>query len=531
MGSMTAFLQGDINSGLSYVATTFGNDPITNPGNLTWSRASAQIDPTASVVTDLIMAGKERVEGNILYVYAIGHTGRLYKIQVNNPATFDPEYDNPVLVTTLTAQTPTFTRGGFMDFYGTTEQIYIGHDKGVTRINFDGTGETFVGVIGSWTQNVPRPLQQFIGSLFVGNGENLAEIDETTTVTTYTKLSPGFPRGTQVRDIDVNTEGTYLQAVVTRLPLGDITSSTQNVTQTANAESFIFAWNGTDVGYTSYNSFPTYSLTANTMFGAYQYTFGYDQFGAAVYNPVNKLFALQEVVSPLPNAVSSSGNFVNFITPLSFDGRMEADFITYGSLDFEVGPGYWDWFGQFASGSETDIIQVPFQMPVSNFGIGADTNGYPAGVYGVSKIYFSTLETSNAPTTAYRLYKWIPPTSPSLTTGDALEGAVYQTQSQIFSKKVQIHSVRVYTEPLQDGASFQVELIGSSGEAMDNGTKIFTVQNTDPSEPAFVGSDYLLWSPTPGVPTTYVVGVRITNLSATNSTVIKIEIDYNEGGQ
>jgi len=204
------------------------------------------------------MCGKERVESGILYVYAVGHTGRVYKIQVNNPATYNPDYDNPVLLTTLTSGSPTFTRGGFMDFFGATERIYIGHDKGVTRVDFDGTNETAIS--GTWTQTVPRPLKQFIGKLYIGNGSNIAEIDSTATVTSSTKLSPGFPTNTQVRDMDVTTEGNYLQMVVSRLALGDITSATQDTTSTASTESYIFKWNGTDTGYTAFAALSTIVL-------------------------------------------------------------------------------------------------------------------------------------------------------------------------------------------------------------------------------------------------------------------------------
>src|SRR3990167_1660876 len=168
-GSMTQYLDGDLNSGFSCVQNSAGANPFKSPGNLTWSSAPSRIDPDETVITDLIMPGKERVESGILYVYAIGHLGSLYKIQVNDPATNNPNYDNPVLLTTLTIGSPTFTRGGVMDFFGLTLRIYIGHDMGVTRINFDGTSETVVGVAGSWIQTVPRPLKQFIGRLYAGN--------------------------------------------------------------------------------------------------------------------------------------------------------------------------------------------------------------------------------------------------------------------------------------------------------------------------------------------------------------------------
>ncbi len=521
---MTSYQDGNINSGFSYIVNTFGNNPFPKPGNLTWSNNAEQIDPSGSVITDLIMAGKERVESGVLYVYGIGHTGRLYKIQVNDPSTFNPDYDTPVLLATLSINSPTFTRGGFMDFFGATEQIYIGHDQGVTKINFDGTGEAFVGAQGSWTQTVPRPLKQFIGNLYAGNGTNLAEIIQAGTVATYTKLSPSFPTNSQTRDIDITPDGTYLQAVVTRLPVPDLTSSAQDTTNTANSESYIFKWNGTDTGYTAFDTFPAFSLTANLMFQNYQYTFGYDFFGAAVYAPLEKKFTLQEVISPMPNAVASTGNIVLWMSPLSYNGFLEADILFHGSLDFEVGPGYWDLFGQFATGTETDIVRVPMMLPVSNFGVGSSSNGYTDNIFGMAKMYFSTLETSSAPTTKYKLYKWSPNTSPSFSSGTALEGAIYQTQSQVFSKKIQVKEVRVYAEPWIADNSFTIDLIGSAGTAIPNGSKTFTAGTN-----LTIGDDFAWYNP--AIEPTFALGLMITNNGTANFTITKIEIDWTPAGK
>lgn len=522
-GRMTPYQDGDINSGLTYEVNTFGHDPFSKPGNLTWVQASTQIDEAGDVIQDLIMAGKERVESGILYVYAIGHTGRLYKIQSNNPATFNPNYDNPVLLATLTAGSPTFTRGGFIDFYGSTERIYIGHDKGVTRIDFDGTNETVVGVVGSWTQNVPRPLKQFIGKLYIGNGTNLAEIDSTATVTKYTKLSPGFPDNTQVRDIDVSSDGNYLQTVVSRLALPDITSATQDTSFTASSESYIFKWNGTDTGYTSFNTFPSFSLTANTMFGPYQYTFGYDQYELAIFNPTEKIITAQQEEAPMPNAIASNGNIVSWMAPLFYEDHMELTYGIFGSLDRFVGTGYWAPFGQFATGTETDIIRVPCQILVSNFGQGSSSNGYADNIFSTAKLYFSTLETSAAPTTKYKLYKWSPVNPPDVAI-TPLDGALYQTQTQLFSKKVTIKEVRVYGEPWVADNSFRIDLIGSAGTAMTGGSYTFTAGST-----LTVGDDYGWYNP--AMAPTFALGVMVTNLGTSNHVITKIEVDYAEGGR
>lgn len=519
-GSLTRFNDGDINSGFAKYSTTHGVVPFVSPGNLTWLETATQIDPSYSVITDLIVAGKERVESGISYVYAVGHTGRVYKIQVNDPLTYNPNYDNPVLLATITSGTPTFTRGGSIEFFGSTERIYIGHDKGVTRIDFNGSNETVVGVAGSWTQTVPRPMRQFVGKLYVGNGANLAEIDSTATVTSYTKLSPGFPDNTQVRDIDTSIDGNYLEMVVSRLALPDITSASVDTTFLSNSESYIFSWNGTDTGYTSFKAFPSFSLNANATFGNNQYTFGYDLAGAAVFNPTEKILSPSLCQAPLPNAIGSNANLVGWFSPEFVSGFLRASLFVYGSLDQEVTQGWWRQFQQAAQGAETDVMRVPFQLLVSNLVIGSATNGYVGGVIGNGKLYFSTLETSAAPTTKYKFYKFFPvPT----TVGTALPG-VYETQTELFSKKVKVSEVRLYTEPLVANNSFTVDLIGSDGNSITNSSKTFTVGTN-----ATVGDDYVWYNP--AIKPTYAIGLRITNVGSANWVLTKAEIDYSEGGK
>lgn len=523
-GSMTEYESGDINSGRSNVYETFGNNAFRTPNSLSWNQTPVQIDPTGSVITDLILAGKERLESGILYVYAIGSTGRVYKIQVNNPATYNPDYDNPVLLTTLTSGSPTFTRGAFIDFYGATEKIYIGHDKGLTSLNFDGTGETAIGLLASWIQNVPRPLQQFIGVLYVGNGPNIASFDSTLTVTSYTKLSPGFPANTQVRDLDVSSDGTYLEAVVSQLPLPDITATTPDVVSAASSTSFIFKWNGFDLGYTAFSTFPSFSLTSNIMFQNYQYTFGSDQYGSAIFNPVEKQISEPEVQPVMPNAAASTGNMLSWVSPVYFNGNMLVLNNIFGSFDWEIGTGYWTNFFMEATSPETDIIRVPCQILISNFGLGPSSNGYPNGIYSTGKMYFSTMETSSAPTTKYRFYKWKPIATTAIQpTGAAIQG-VYQTQTQLLSKKVKLSEIRVYGSPWVSGNSFLIDIIGSDGNPITGASKTFSAGST-----LTVGDDFAWY--TPQCAPTYAIGLRVTNLGEVNNTIDKVEIDYTLGGR
>lgn len=687
-GRLSRYAEGDINSGYAKYTTTFGNDPFTVPGNLTWFEAPIQIDPSNQVITDLIMSARPRLESGITYVYAIGHTGRLYKIQVNDPTSYNPNYDNPVLLTTLVTESPTFKYGASIQFFGATEKIYIGHDKGVTSVNFDGAGEAFVGVVGSWTQNVPRMAVNFIGSLFYTNGTNLAQIDSTATVTTYAKLSPAFPAGTQARDIDVSADGNYIQIVVARIPQPDMTLPTQDTTSLSSGDSYFMYWNGTDLAVTAYNPYLSYSINSNVSFGSFGYTMGYDLGGAAIYSGPTKIISLPSSNCPVPQALYSIGNLLGFASPEQAEDALRASLLVYGQYDEEIPQGLFRFFRQVAlgriptnstfpgtganmtgvgslawtnpgnitaddssyavidgndfgetysdttvsivradgsvgstnkaqagawSGTETvvsyggttdlwgetwtpadindsdfgavlsitrsfgdtsnylrgsnfgfsipssatitgiqldikrvgiggispearvnyfkitvyytdtsldnNVVQMPMCQVVSNLLLGASNSGYSGNQVGSAKLYYSTLSSDVDQIAGYQLYKF---TTVPTGLGSAI-GGVYETQSQIFSKKIKVGQVRVYVSPLVANNAFTIELIGSGNQVIENSGITFTVGTN-----ADAGQDYLWYNPE--IAPTYALGVRITNVGTTNMEFVKVELDYTLGG-
>jgi hypothetical protein len=522
-GLLTRQKNGNLNSGYSKYFTTFGNDAFTDPGNLRWYEQPTRIDPNELIITDLIMAARPRLESGITYVYAIGHTGRFYKIQVNDPTSYSPNFDSPVLLTTLTSNSPTFKYGASIQFFGSTERVFIGHDIGVTRVDFTGANETFVGVAASYTANVPRPSVNFGGVTYWGNGTNLAAIDSTSTVSTYTKLSPAFPVGTTVRDLDVSPDGNYLQIIVTRVPSPDLTSATQDTTSLSSGDSYFIYWNGTDTGYTSYNPFNAYSLNANTSFGPFSYTMGYDLGGAAIYSGGQKIISLPNSIAPTFNGTFSTGNLFGFGAPENdFDtNTLQGTMMFYGKYDLETPDGLYRPFRLSASNSQTDIIQIPVCSIVSNLLYGSSSAGYAQNLVGSAKLYFSTLETSSAPTTKYKLYKF---TTVPTGLGSAIAG-VYETQTQLFSKKVTLPEIRVYTVPLATGVSFKIELIGSNDDVISGSSQTFTVG----SNGVVAGQDMLQYNPQ--IAPTYAVGVRITNIGTVNWTCRKLEVDYTYAGK
>lgn len=528
-GKLTRVIYGDVDSGNAKYSSTFGNDPFSSPGNLTWFEAPTQIDPNGAVITDLIVAGKARLESGITYVYAIGHTGRLYKIQVNDPNTYNPNYDNPVLLTTLTINTPTFKYGSSINFYGSTEKIFIGHDIGVTMIGFDGTGETFIGAAGSYTANVPRPGINFTSNLYFGNGTNLVKIDTTNTVISYGILSPSLPVGTQIRDLDVSADGNYIQMVSSRVPQSDLTTITQDTSSLSSGDSYRFMWNGIDPGITTFETYNSYSMSSNISFGTSSFTMGYDLNGAAIYAGGTKIISLP--LSRVPNFASmfSTGNLLGFAAPEEVSSALKGTLMVYGQYDQEIPKGTFRFFRMSASGSQTDVIQMPMTLIVSSLFYGSSSSGYSGNQVGSAKLYFSTLETSSAPTTKYKLYKFITvPTGLGTTIG-----GVYETQTEesfrlfrsIVNKKFKVTQVRLYTQPLVNNNSFKIDIIGSDGNPMSGGSKTFSVG----SGGIVSGQDYLWYTPTTSP--THSVAFRFTNLGTANWVGVKCEFDYEQTGQ
>lgn len=518
-GRLTRYNDGDINSGYAKYSSTFGNDPFTNPGNLTWFETPTRIDSGESVITDLIMAARPRLESGITYVYAVGHTGRVYKIQVNDPTTYNPNYDTPVLLTTLTVNTPTFKYGSSINFFGTTQKIFIGHDKGATSLDFDGTGEAQVGAVLSWTASVPRPAVQFGASLYFGNGANLTEVIAAGTVATYAKLSPAFPAGTQVRDVDVSPDGNYVQVIVSRVTAPDMTSTTQDTSSLSSADSYKFLWNGVDAGATSYDSFNAYSINSNISFGPFSYTMGYDLANAAIYAEGQKIITLTNSLSPNFNALFSTGNLLGFASPEQDASVLKGTLMTYGQYDQEIPAGLFRFF-RISATTQTDIIQMPYCGIVSNLFYGSSSAGYSGDVVGSAKVYFSTLETSAAPTTKYKLYKF---TTVPTGLGTAMAG-VYETQTLLLSKKVRLGEIRIYGEPWVTNNAFTVEIIGSNGGVLSGTSKTFTVGST-----LNAGEDFAWYSPQ--CAPTYAIGLRITNAGSVNNVITKVEIDYSDAGK
>lgn len=520
-GRLTRFRNGDINSGMAVQYsgnTSWGYDAQQQSGILMFNQLAYSIK--GSVITDLVVAGRIKVENGTSFLYAIGHTGRFYKIQVNNTSTNNPDYDNPVLLGTL-ANSQTFKYGASIQFFfvSGTEYVWIGHDAGVTKINFDGTGETVIGTVGpsAWINAVPRQSQQFIGSLFYTNGSNIAQIDSTGTVTNYQKITPGFPSTMLARDIHSTADGRYLVMAVTRSVLGDQTAITVDTNIITSTDSMLVYWNGTDIASSSSTGF-SFPATSYYTFAGYEYIFAEQIGGAMLGTPQSVINVLEFENCPLPNAIASSGDYLGWFSTRFIGGKLYAVINLYGTIDNETPTGFYKQLIQASTLTGGDVVRVPFATTVSSWQSSGVTSGYtntPFQLFGTGKSYFSTLE-YNGSTTKYDFYAF----KNVLDFQNAAALGNYQTQTELFSKQIKPTEVRVYMESFSSSTSFKIDLIGIDGNVLTGGTKTFS--STDQA------SNRCKFNPTVGA--TPALGLRITNVGVVTPIIHKVEIDVSEFG-
>lgn len=522
-GKLTRKLNGGLDSGMAKFDTSWGYDPFSKPGNLTWYEAPVDLDPTASVIQDMIVCAKPRIEGgNQLFIYAVGNTGRVYKIQPNSVG--NPNLDSATLLTTLSISgNSSFLFGGSMEFYGATEKIYIGNDTRVCSVNFDGTGE--VSVSGSFTANVYRPLMQFVGKLYYGNGMNIGEIDTTGTVTTQTKLSPSLPQEVNVRDLDVSPDGNYLVITASAIPSERQDYGYDRVSSSTGT-GYKFKWNGTDAGITSYNIYPSHAITAYQSFNTNEFIFSNDSFGLSLDSGSGKIRTLQNNRSAIPNAIASNGNFITWMSTEFCDATLKGSMYYYGKLDEESDLGMWRMFRLTSTQTNGFIYTVPLNILVTNKFSTVNNVETAVATYAYGKHYFSTFDLSNGGgTSKYKLYRFLVTSSGSGTPNLG----VYETQTQLFGKRVSINEVRVYCEGTVASNGFQLDVITSNGSVVSNGTFNYTYA---------AGTDITLLQGSlerinfnPNIANLYAIGIRITNTGTTNMTIKKIEIDVQPAGK
>src|SRR3990167_1716540 len=465
-GGLTRRNVGDINSGLTKFETSWGYDPFSKPGNLTWMEQPTSIlSTTAGATNNLIVAMKQRSTGSVLAAYIIDGAARLQRVRVNNAGTYIADVDSPSIVGTLPL-TLNFERSTGMVFYGTTEKIFYGDGLGhLQKIDFEGSNPTSIFGTSSVTALVPRPMAVFQGKIYFGNNNNIGEIDSTELITTGAKLSPALPAGVIVKDLDVTPDGNYLQITASKSAPADF-SENPSAGSGISTESFKFLWNGIDEAATYFEEYGGTGLTAGQTFGDKNYALGFGPEGTTIFSQQQKVATLPNTISPHPTATFSTGNVLGFMSPEYVDGELRGSLYHYGQFDSDSPSGLFRIL-RHESTVKTDVPIVNAVANVSNLFYFPSYSSYTGDTATVGKIYFTTKEASADANADSRSILWRFTTVP--TGVGSIVAGTYETQTQLFSKKVKVSEVRVYTEPLIGGNDFIVDVIGSGGSVIAGG--------------------------------------------------------------
>lgn len=530
-GGLTRFQDGDINSGKAKYNNSWGYDPYSSPGNLTWLEQPTSV-MTTSGNGNGVMALSNYYQGQSNYVFAVDAQSSLYQITVSDGV--NPNLDTPSVIGALPGANSFTLSAGLTRYGATTEKLYGGADTAIGVVNIDGSNPSVLSSgVANFNTNRPRPFAQFNGKIYFGNGNNIGEIDSTNTITTATKLNPGLPFNTYVVDLDVSPDGNYLIILVNDTILGssgfdgNYTTTSRNRSGTSRK----LYWNGIDASFTAQERFDGLSAFSNTSYADKNILMGYDLGGAGLFSGSQKIVSLPKVDAPWQSAVVSTGNMQSFATT-EFDmddGKLKNSFFQYGQYDDSIPNGLFRLLKQSAT-VRNDVKSVPAMINVSNLIYSPSIVGASSYISGVSKVYYSTIE-SNVQAPANLLGKlWRFSLNPT-GSGSVMAG-VYETQNQLFSKKIKVSEVRVYTGPLVPNNAFTVDLIGSGSSVMAGGSKYFQVGSV------VAGTDNIVTRQdvvkfNPAMDTTYSVGIRITNASVMgtkNWLASKFEIDYVEAG-
>lgn len=532
-GRLTRVLNGAMNSGFAKFASSWGYDPFSKPGNLTWNYATSSI----AGIQHMPLAG---IKTQDPFFYLLDNTGLFYWMKNSSASyvigpgnvTFNPLDD--AVVSVLGTVPDSYNYGGSMENFA--GNVYVTGDSSIATVMGlpSPTFNSVVGTTGSVVSGIPHPLQEFVGKLYYGNGNNIGEISSGI-VTTGSKLSPALPTGMVITDLDVTPEGDYLLITASFASppyLGPVDASfagTGNF-QNYSAQSTVFYWNGTDTGYTSFRSLPSFPATALSTFLDKQYTVMQDTFGMALMEGNQKLLTLPNNLVPEANALTPNGTFVTWVSPEGTGpvnaaqtrySSVFASLYYYGRLDEENPNGLYRMDRISPISGAYTIQYAPFNAVINNFSF------YGDAVWGFGKHFIGTQDAkpTNYSSVVGRLHRFtLNPTANTTPTN-----GVYETQTELFSKRIALQEVRVYCEPTVAGNAFQLDIIGGDGNPVAGGT--FTYTFGDILDPQTNSQSVERINFSPSLKTLFACAIRFTNLGSVNMTVRKIEVDYSQEGK
>lgn len=541
-GRLTRIINGDLNSGFAKFTNSFGYDPFSKPLNLTWFE---QPTPIASVISDVLLVSKVRNEVGNPIVYAVGSDKHMYQIQPSSAS--NPNLDSVIGIGSVAVNSPSFNYGASMEFFGTPERLYVSSDTQINSFPISSIttgafgGDAIVGSAPFFVNNTYHPLKPFQGNLTFGNGPTIGTIGTTNTITSsiigmsvgqlgatqnlYSALNPPFPPEKNVMDLDISPDYNYLLITSSEVSPENIITLADDRQTVTQGNGDIFQWNGSDAATTAGLTIPAQALTALQTYLQKNLMFANDTFGLSIGDGVNKILYLPGNKAPLPNATGVNGDFLFWMsTELATDNStIYASLYYWGQLDQETPVGLYRILRYNTALPAGYVYQVPMNTLISNLFKSINNAITSISTFAYGKHYFSTIEVSNTITTN-RLNRFL---VTNTGTGTPQLG-VYETQTQLFSKRIGVSQVRVYTEPTVAGNAFQLDIVGADGSIVPNGT--YTYRFGDITDPQSGATSIERINFNIDAKTQYSLGIRITNLGTTNMTIKKIEIDVmNEG--
>lgn len=555
-GRLTRIQNGDLNSGFAKFDTSFGYDPFTKPMNLTWLEQAQSIAGISSIVTGgIVVPTLSRVSnpdvGN-KYVMCVTDQGKTFKILASTSSSVNGAlFDSVIGVSSIQGQ---YRYGAYLEFFGQNPRLFIGADQGITAMGSFGSNGAFdennppPAAIGTSARFKigPRPLAQFAGGLAFGNGPSIGMIDATQTIISstftvnsvfgaqYSQLFPALSSTDFVRDLDVSVDNNYLlinassKYVLPVVGAFDPASSPINAINSPSSGR-IYEWNGVDATVTQATTIPGGAANAIQTYLQTQALFMSDTFGTSVGDYSKKQVTLPYALPPAVNATDTTGNFLTWMNVEPAGNSMVASLYYFGSLDEENPAGLYRLLRFYSpiTSEPSGIYSVPFYAVID---AAAKSYSYPfPSVLSYGKHYFSTQNVSQSSVFAegkgQSFNKFFVPATgqypPQL--------GIYETQTQLFSKRISLSQVRVYCEPAIVGNSFQLDLIGSDGSVIPEGSYTYTYGDIVDPQSNSAAVERVNF---PGnFKTQFSLGVRITNLGTTNMTIRKVELDISEEGK
>lgn len=567
-GRLSRILNGDLNSGFAKFNQSWGYDPFSKPMNLTWFESPTDI---TGPISDVVVAAKKfyGYGGGVnfgqvqQFVILLGNgnstsnaplPGNIYSMQpaqISPPSSILANVDSVIGVTSITG---TYSYGGAMEIFAhpqfaglpttssTTTALYVTSDSQVTALPLSSIYGQQVKVNGNYVGNPNfadgcfRPIKIFQGKLRFSNATTTATIDASGTIVSLynasirgiinanSDLQTPLPINSQIQDMDVSIDGNYLQIATSNVDNLNIGSANSDMQLAASNDSIIYGWNGSDPNITTETTMPSITLTALQTYLGNNLFFSEDGFGSSMTDGVNKLLTLPGNKSPWANATAVNGNF---ITWLSVEDNTDntgsfATLYYFGSLDQENPKGLYRVM-RVSTTSSGFVFSAPLNILVDN-----NFRSVPGSVFGNNiipavgngKHYVSlTGPGFNTAPNEKKLYRFL--VNPS-GTGTPQRG-VYETQTELFSKRISISQIRVYTEPVVAGNGFRLQIIGADGSQVQNGQFNYTFG--DPADK----NERINFNP--NIDTFYSFALRLTNTGTTNMTIKKIEIDYSFEGK